>query len=64
MTITVLAPYPPYDKNYSIYDSTGEVQFSKPPPGPAVVAASNNTMMKAPATPMVQPPTPAPPASP
>ena len=64
MTITVLAPYPPYDKNYSIYDSTGEVQFYKAPPGPTVVADSKNTMMKAPATPMVQPPTPAPPASP
>ena len=63
MTITVLAPYPPYDKNYSIYDTTGDVQFATHKVPPAVVG-SENTMMKIPATPMVQPATPVPPASP
>ena len=56
MTITVMAPapYPPYDKNYSIYDSTGEVvQFSKP-----VEKQHDNGEMVVPATPLVQPPTP------
>ena len=64
MTITLMAPYPPYDKNYSIYDTTGEVQFTSAKPlNP--VENPENRMKVPPATPLVQPPTPtkAPPAS-
>ena len=57
MTITVLAPYPPYDKNYSIYDTTGDIQFNRK-------VHTEKNMPKVPATPLVHPPTPAPPASP
>ena len=66
MTITLMAPYPPYDKNYSIYDTTGEVQFTSAKPLNPVENPENRMKGPPPATPLVQPPTPtkkAPPAS-
>ena len=57
MTITLMAPYPPYDKNYSIYDTTGEVQFTSAKPLNPVENPENMRKVP-PATPLVHPPTP------
>ena len=52
INVTVMAPYPPYDKSYSIYDGGNF--------GPANYQ-SNHIVPKPPPTPYVQPPTPLPP---
>ena len=55
INVTVMAPYPPFDKNYSIFDGGAN--------GPAVYQNSNSNYVtqKPPPTPSVQPPTPMPP---
>ena len=50
LTINVVAPYPPYDRNYSVYDGAGGGHVSNP------VFHQNSAGM--PSTPQVLPPTP------
>ena len=53
VTIAVMAPYPPYDKNYSIYDNAGYVS-----PNAAVISKNAVPLSVQPTTPQVVPPTP------
>ena len=51
LTINLVAPYPPYDRNYSVYDGAGGGHISSP------VFHQNSAGMM-PSTPQVLPPTP------